>query len=297
MAEAGRPNPASASGPHADATPALVQSGMTTSGVGSSLPAAPTSQLEQNPAAARVVQHVEALIAAGRLRPGDRLPPERELALQVGVSRPTVRAGLRWLAAMGVVRARQGSGTFITDGPPRMEPGALGMLATLHGFTRDEMFEARRVLEVGVAGLAAERATAEQLASMADEVTGLFASLDAPHAFLLRDVRFHRSVASGSGNPVLAALVELVSVLVYDRRRLTIERAQDLKESAEMHRRIYAAIRERDASRARDEMGAHLDTARLAQILEGDEPGEGSKPAEPAKRSAPGPRSQRRGRR
>jgi GntR family transcriptional repressor for pyruvate dehydrogenase complex len=263
---------------------------MTTSGVGSSLPAAPTSQLEQNPAAARVVQHVEALIAAGRLRPGDRLPPERELALQVGVSRPTVRAGLRWLAAMGVVRARQGSGTFITDGPPRMEPGALGMLATLHGFTRDEMFEARRVLEVGVAGLAAERATADQLASMADEVTGLFASLDAPHAFLLRDVRFHRSVASGSGNPVLAALVELVSVLVYDRRRLTIERAQDLKESAEMHRRIYAAIRERDPEAARREMAYHLDTARLNQLLEGDEPVGGPALAEPPKRTPEVPR-------
>ncbi len=283
--------------PRLSAVGALVECSMPNPGA-DSLPLSSTpSQLDQNPAAARVVGHVESLISRGRLRPGDRLPPERELALQVGVSRPTVRAGLRWLAAMGVVRARQGSGTFITDGPPRMEPGALGMLATLHGFTRDEMFEARRVLETGVAGLAAERASGEQVASMADELTGLFASLDAPQSFLLRDVRFHRAIAAGSGNPVLAALVELVSGLVYDRRRLTIERAQDLKESAEMHRRIYQAIRERNADRARDEMAAHLDTARLAQILEGDEPGDGAKSAEPAKRSAPGPRAQRRGRR
>jgi GntR family transcriptional repressor for pyruvate dehydrogenase complex len=230
------------------------------------------SQLGNNPAAARVVGHVEALIARGRLRPGDRLAPERELALQVGVSRPSVRAGLRWLTAMGVVRARQGSGTFITDGPPRIEPDSLGMLATLHRFSRDEMFEARRVLEVGIAGLAAERATGPQLAAMGDEVAGLFASLEAPQSFLLHDVRFHRSVAVGSGNPVLGALVELVSVLVYDRRRLTIERAQDLKESAEMHRRIYMAIGRRDASQARREMESHLDTARLNQLLEEEEP-------------------------
>jgi GntR family transcriptional repressor for pyruvate dehydrogenase complex len=66
--------------------------------------------------------------------------------------------------------------------------------------------------------------------------------------------------------------VELVSVLVYDRRRLTIERAKDLKESAEMHRRIYAAIGQRDAKEARREMEYHLDTARLNQLLEGEEP-------------------------
>jgi GntR family transcriptional repressor for pyruvate dehydrogenase complex len=230
------------------------------------------AQLGHNPAAARVVGHVEGLIARGRLRPGDRLPPERELALQVGVSRPTVRAGLRWLAAMGVVRARQGSGTFITDGPPRIEPGSLGMLATLHGFTRDEMFEARRVLEVGVAGLAAERASPEQVAAMAEELMGLYASMQAPQAFLLRDVRFHQAVAAGSANPVLGALVDLVSALVYDRRRLTIERAQDLKESAEMHRRIYDAIRDHDPERARREMDHHLEAARLNQLQEGDEP-------------------------
>ena len=79
-------------------------------------------------------------------------------------------------------------------------------------------------------------------------------------------------MAAASANPVLAALVELVSVLVYDRRRLTIERARDLKESAEMHRRIYLAIREKDAHLARREMEYHLDTARLNQLLEGEEP-------------------------
>jgi GntR family transcriptional regulator, transcriptional repressor for pyruvate dehydrogenase complex len=257
-------------------------------------PSPAASPLAQNPAAARVVTHVESLITAGTLRPGDRLPPERDLALQLRVSRPTVRAGLRWLAAMGVVRARQGSGTFITDGPPRMEPGALGMLASLHRFTRDEMFEARRVLEVGVAGLAAERATPEHLAAMADELTGLFASLDAPQTFLLRDVRFHRSVAAGSGNPVLAALVELVSALVYDRRRLTVERATDLKEAAEMHRRIYAAIRARSPERARREMEEHLDTAWRSQRMEGDEPTLGIAPEPPPAPPAKTPRRARR---
>jgi GntR family transcriptional repressor for pyruvate dehydrogenase complex len=219
-------------------------------------------------AAERVVLHLERLIENGHLKPGDRLPPERELARQVGVSRPTVRAGLRSMAALGVVESRHGAGTFITAGPPRLSTGPLSLMAALHGFTRDEMFEARRVLEVGAAGLAAEHATGDDLATMAEEVTGMFASLEDPQAFLLHDLRFHRAVAVGSHNAVLAALVEMVSALVWERRRLTVERARDLKESAEMHRRIYAAIRERHVEHAREAMSEHLTLARMAQASE-----------------------------
>ena len=219
-------------------------------------------------AAEQVVRHVAVLIERGKLRPGDRLPPERELAQELGVSRPTVRAGLHALAAMGVTESRQGAGTFITAGPPRLGAGPLSFLAALYGFTRDEIFEARKVLEVGAAGLAAERGLTDRLAPMAEEVTGMFASLSDPQTFLVHDVTFHRAVAASGGNPVLLALVEMVSSLVYETRRRTVERAQDLKESAEMHRRIYQAIRDRDPERARAEMARHLDLARMAQASE-----------------------------
>jgi len=203
----------------------------------------------------QVVAHVRSLIERGALRPGDRLPAERDLAAQIGVSRPTVRSGLHALAAMGVVRARHGSGTFIPDGPPSLAPEPLSFLAALHGFSRDEMYEARRVLEVGAAGLAAERATPEQLATMADEVASLFALMNEPQAFLVHDVDFHRTVAASSGNPILAALIEMVSALYYERRRQTAERAanRDLRAAAEAHRRIYQAIRTRDIEGARRE--------------------------------------------
>jgi GntR family transcriptional repressor for pyruvate dehydrogenase complex len=216
----------------------------------------------------QVVRHVAILIERGELRPGDRLAPERELALELKVSRPTVRAGLHALAAMGVTESRQGAGTFITDGPPRLGAGPLSFLAALHGFTRDEIFEARKVLEVGAAGLAAERGRNDRLAPMAEEVTGMFANLADPQTFLVHDVRFHRSVAAAADNPVLLALVEMISSLVYEQRRLTVERAHDLKESAEMHRRIYQAIRDREPERARAAMSEHLEMARSAQASE-----------------------------
>jgi GntR family transcriptional repressor for pyruvate dehydrogenase complex len=215
-----------------------------------------------------VVQHVRALIERGELKPGDRLPPERELAVQLGVSRPSVRAGLRSLAAIGVLQTRHGAGTFITDGPPTLGSEPLSFLAALHGFTRDEMFEARRALEVGVAGLAAERATAEHVATMSDEVQGMYTALEDPQAFLDYDLRFHRAVASAASNPVLGALIEMVAALFFERRRETIERARNLRESADLHRKVYQAIRARDPEAARAAMDEHLRLAQAAQSTE-----------------------------
>ena len=208
----------------------------------------------------QVVSHVRNLIIRGHLRPGDRLPAERELAVQIGVSRPTVRAGLRALAAMGVVQSRHGSGTYIPSGPPMLGSEPLSFLAALHGFTREEMYEARRILEVGAAGLAAVRATPEQLATMAEDVANLFASMDDPQGFLVHDIDFHRTVAAASGNPIVATIVEMVSALYYERRRETAALATDknLRDSSEMHRRIYQAIRARDPEAAQSAMNDHL---------------------------------------
>lgn len=232
-----------------------------------------TAQQELTPADVpstrdRVVEHVRRRLESGDLHPGDRLPSERDLALELGVSRPSVRSGLEALEAMGVVVSRRGAGTFIADGPPSLGSEPLSLLATLHGFTPNEMFEARLVLEVGVAGLAAQHATPEQVATMAEEVTEMFASLADPPAFLLHDVRFHRAVALGCGNRVLAALMEMVSAQFYELRKETVAHARDLRESAEMHRRIYRAIRAHEADVARAAMAEHLKEAQHAQTLE-----------------------------
>jgi len=223
----------------------------------------------------QVVAFVKRLIERGRLRPGDRLPAERALAQRIGVSRPTLRAGLHSLAALGVVHSRHGSGTYIPDGPPALRTEPLRFLAALHGFTRDEMHEARRILEVGAAGLAAERATPQQLTTLADEVAGMLGSLAERQVFLVHDVSFHRGVAAASGNPIVAALVEMVSAMYYERRVQTVARASesDMKDAAEAHRRIYQAIKVRDVDGARQQMNAHLIEASAHQARElGDEP-------------------------
>jgi GntR family transcriptional repressor for pyruvate dehydrogenase complex len=208
----------------------------------------------------QVITFVREMIANGELRQGDRLPAERDLSTKLGVSRPTIRAGLRALSAMGVVKSRHGSGTYIPDGPPTLGSEPLRFLAALHGLSRDEVYEARRVLEVSAAGLAAKRASAEHTAVIAEEVASLFASIDDPQEFLVHDIRFHRAVASASGNQIVASLVEMVSALYYEHRRDTAARATDrnLRDAADLHRAIYQAIRKHDIDLAQTLMNRHL---------------------------------------
>jgi len=231
----------------------------------------------------QVVDYVRSLIASGALHPGDRLPPERELALELKISRSSLRAGIGFLSAMGVLKSRHGAGTFVSNGPPALDSSSLSVLGVLHGFLPWQMFEARLVIEASVASLAAERATDEQIAELAEEVTEMYAALDDPHEYLIHDVRFHRTIARASGNPILAALMETISANLYDNRRLTVEHSQDLKQSAEMHREIYRAIRSHNPPQAKLSMEQHLNLARMAQAAEAGTPQTATDtPADPA---------------
>ena len=219
----------------------------------------------------QVVAHVRDLIERRALRPGDRLPAERDLATQIGVSRPTVRIGLRALAAMGVVRSRHGSGTYIPDGTADARQRAAefsGRAARLHarGDVRGaadsrsrrrrpgrRSRDARSVGDAGRRGREPVRVDAGRR-SASWSTTSIFIA----------------SVAAASGNPIVASLVEMVSALYYERRRQTAERAsdRDLRDAAEMHRRIYQAVRSRDAEAARQAMHEHLVQASRHQAQE-----------------------------
>jgi GntR family transcriptional repressor for pyruvate dehydrogenase complex len=229
--------------------------------------ATPHSQLTM-----QVVEHVRALIASGKVKPGDRLPPERELARELQISRSSLRAGIGFLSAMGVLKSRHGAGTFVSSGPPALDSNSLSVLGVLHGFLPWQMFEARLVLESSVAALAAERATDEHIAELAEEVAEMYASLDDPKEYLIHDVRFHRTIARASGNPILGALMETITANLYENRIKTVVKSVDLKESAELHREIYRAIRSHNPTQARSTMERHLNMARTAQDAESDTP-------------------------
>jgi GntR family transcriptional repressor for pyruvate dehydrogenase complex len=220
--------------------------------------------------AEEVVTRLREMIHRGELRSGDRLPPERDLAKKLGVSRPTLRAGIRSLSAVGVLKSKQGAGTFVVeaDASPALDGNPLRLLASLHGFSNAEMFEARLILEMAIAGLAAERATSEHIAAMAEELAEMFATLDVPEEYLVHDMRFHQMIAAASGNRIITALMNMVASILFDVRSKTVHRAHDLKESADMHRLIFRAIREGNTEAARSAMRDHLLLAQRAQSEE-----------------------------
>ena len=130
------------------------------------------------------------------------------------------------------------------------------------------MFEARLIIESSMAALAAERGKEEHHAALAEEVAEMYAIADNPADFLIHDMLFHRLIAKASGNPILAALIETITTAMYEKRRKTVERANYLREMAEMHREIYRAIRAHDPVEARKQMEHHLHMAESAQNME-----------------------------
>jgi GntR family transcriptional repressor for pyruvate dehydrogenase complex len=209
----------------------------------------------------QVVNYIRAKIEEGTLKPGDRIPPERELAKELKISRASLRMGIGYLAAMGVMKVRHGVGTFVADGPAEFGKSSLGLLGALHGFKSWQMFEVRNLLETSLAALAAERGSEEHFTVLAEEVAEMYATIDDPAEYLIHDVRFHRTIAQASGNPILAALMETISTALYEERRQTAERAKDRKSSLEAHREIYRAIRTANPLEARKAMERHLQSA------------------------------------
>jgi GntR family transcriptional repressor for pyruvate dehydrogenase complex len=215
-----------------------------------------------------VVNHIRLLIENGTLQPGDKIPPEREFARTLKISRASLRTGIGYLAAMGVMKIRHGVGTFVADGPPEFGKASLSLMGALHGFQSWQMFEARIILESHLAALAAERGKEEHHAALSEEVAEMFAAMDSPTDYLIHDLLFHRIISQASGNPILAALIETITSALYDKRRKTVERSTDLRESAEMHREIYRAIRSHRPLEARKLMDQHLRMAQAAQGME-----------------------------
>lgn len=216
----------------------------------------------------QVVNYIRAKIEDGSLQPGDRIPPEREFAKELKISRASLRMGIGYLAAMGVMKVRHGVGTFVEDGPAEFGRSTLGLLGALHGFKPWQMFEVRKLLETSLAALAAERGNEEHFTVLAEEVAEMYATIDDPAEYLIHDVRFHRTIAQASGNPILAALMETISTALYEERRKTAERAKDRKISLEAHREIYRAIRTGNAAEARSAMERHLHSAESEQATE-----------------------------
>ena len=213
---------------------------------------------------ARVVSHIRAKIEDGSLQPGDKLPPEREFAKSLRISRASLRTGIGYLAAKGVMKVRHGVGTFVADSPSLISQASHGILGALHGFNPAQFLEARCLLESNLAALAAQRGRQEHFTILQEEIAKMYAAVDDPALYLIHDMRFHRTIAEAADNPIFTALMDTVSTALYDDRQRSAERSQNRKIALEAYREIYRAIRECNPVEARAAMERHFNSAAMA---------------------------------
>lgn len=211
-----------------------------------------------------VIDGIRAMILEGSLRPGDRLPVEKDLAAELNVSRGSLREGIRALSLLGIVETRQGDGTYVTTLDAQVLLGPMGLAVDLQGGQNARHVHAvRRVLETESAGLAALHTTQEHLAeaeAAVAETEQVLAAGEIDHdRMLAADIAFHRALAAGSGNPVLAAFIEAMAGRTARGRlwRALCQEGAELRTHAE-HREILAAVRAGDPDRARARMAVHL---------------------------------------
>ena len=206
-----------------------------------------------------VANRLLTLIKEQELRPGAKLPAERNLARMMEVGRPAVREALRALALMRVVDIRQGDGTYITSLEPSQLIAHLDFVFPKDRVALVQLLEARRVVEAGNARLAASRVTESQIAALGDLVVSLADSIDDLDRFSELDIALHEAICAAANNFLLSQFMNIVSAL----GKVSRERTGGLREVREAalrdHRRIVDALRAHDPDAAQRAMLDHLD--------------------------------------
>ena len=206
----------------------------------------------------QIVQQVEESIQKGQLKPGDQLPPERELAEQFGVSRTAVREAVKALREKGLVEAYPGRGTFITDGTSYTIRQSLDrmMRSGNEGFAF--LAEVRQILEPEIAALATTRADDEALEAMRKQVEIMDTAKEDPEAFIEADLDFHLALAEAAANPIILSLIDSIVGLLREQRMGIFQVEGGPERGQYHHKKILQAVEHRDAAGAREAMKAHL---------------------------------------
>ena len=206
-----------------------------------------------------VVERICDRIRAGALLPGDRLPPERQLARELAVSRTSVRQALQALAERGVVKSRQGDGTFVADELTGSFPGdaILDVLNRERGVLGD-ILEFRRLLEPQIAALAARRIDAAGIDRLKVVVCDQQRALLAGRPDAALDAEFHRLLAECAGNRVLVRVMAALRATVDETRAARLRTSGRQNASMEGHLRLLDALEARDAAAAHAAMEQHI---------------------------------------
>ena len=222
-----------------------------------------------------VATTLEQRILEGSLKPGDRLPAERELAAELGVSRPSLREAIQKLASKGLLRSQQGGGTYVTGALQASFLDPWQAMVGSYPNLREDVLELRRTLEGQAAEWAAERATDADLLRLTQAFERLQEAADLPEIATraAADIAFHQAIGEAAHNALIAHLSAALLRLMRDSIELNLGELKDVAAAgrllASQHAALYSAICERKPQAARAAAETHIDFVRetLAQTL------------------------------
>jgi GntR family transcriptional repressor for pyruvate dehydrogenase complex len=207
-----------------------------------------------------IVRQIRGMIAEGRLKSGDQLPPERDLAEKFLVSRTSVREALRALESLGLVEIRPGEGTFVRGVSVESLVQPLAMVMASGREAIAELFEARRLLEPQIAALAATRATLGEMQEMERILDEQGAEITNGGTGIQQDAQFHAAIGAAAHNRAITRIVNAIVDLLAQSREEALSTPGRPERSHEAHRRILLAITKHDTEGAREAMLDHLVT-------------------------------------
>lgn len=214
----------------------------------------------------RVANQLLGMIVSQQFKPGDRLPPEREIGEELGVSRTVVREAIRVLSGKGVLDVKSGGGVVVTQIGREDVAETMRLFIQTRGghdedgpFSYDKVHEVREMLEVQVAGVAAERATPSDLAELRVAFRELSNAVGSVELSSLKDVEFHRTIAKITHNDLYLIMLDSIRDVLVEIRQETLVKPERRRYVLAFHKRILEAIESGDSDQARKAMADHLE--------------------------------------
>lgn len=206
----------------------------------------------------QVAEHIEDLISDGTLQSGDKLPSERELAQRLGVGRGVVREAVKLLAERGLVSVEPGRGTFIAELDTYLFSDQLGRFLRVGRHSYSDLNEVRRILEVEIASLAAQRAGVEDLERMKQAIQDMEDNITSADGYIEADLAFHQALARATKNEIFLLLIDVMVDSLRELRRLTVQVPGAPERARDWHKVIYEAVEKGDSAAAREAMWGHM---------------------------------------
>jgi len=210
-----------------------------------------------------IVQQIKNQIKKGILKPGEKLPSERELASLLGVSRTSVREAIKALSFSGYLEVIQGKGTYILEIATQYDE-IVNFFSEFSNYSLDYLMEARIMLEGEFARLAAANASQEEI-DVIERVFNEICNSKDTNTFFVKDLQFHLTIAKATHNPIMNGLMKIIVEMLYKETQKIIEISEDTRENTiETTRDLVQAIKQRDAEKAKELMSEHIRNIRVS---------------------------------